>query len=115
MPDPAIEAYKAGIPYTEPTGKGIKKARVSYEYVVDPNNPSAPPRPRRVIEAGGGGGGGSGGLGKWWKGGNGGGGFKPVPVRCPPLSHGWRLTKMRCRCRWHPPRPWALGLEVGEG
>jgi hypothetical protein len=85
MPDPAIEAHKAGLDYTEPTGKGVRKAKVSYEWVRDPNNPSAPPRQRRIIEAapkkgmfeklfGGGGGG------------NGGGGGQanapvPIPVR----------------------------------
>lgn len=50
MPDPAIDAYKAGMDYTEPTGKGIRKAKVSYEWVKDPNDPSAPPRQRRIIE-----------------------------------------------------------------
>ena len=51
MPDAAIEAHKAGLDYTEPTGKNTRKAKVSYEYVVDPNNPHGPPRQRRVIEA----------------------------------------------------------------
>lgn len=80
MPDPAIEAYKAGIPYTEPTGKGVPKARISYEWVLDPNDPTAQPRQRRVIEPAAK----SGGLGKWFKG-SGGGGTQPayqqVPVR----------------------------------
>ena len=51
MPDAAIEAYKAGLDYTEPTGKNVRRAKVSYEFVTDPNNPQGPPRQRRVIEA----------------------------------------------------------------
>jgi hypothetical protein len=51
MPDPAMDAYKAGLDYTEPTGKGVRKAKVSYEWGKDPNNPNAPPRQRRIIEA----------------------------------------------------------------
>jgi hypothetical protein len=74
MPDPAIEAYKAGQDYTEPTGKGVRKARVSYEWVTDPNNPLAPPRQRRVIEAADSGGK----FGKWFKGGE---KITAVPVR----------------------------------
>ena len=80
MPDPAIEAYKAGQDYTEPTGKGVRKAKVSYEWVRDPNNPHAPPRQRRVIEAAD-----SGGMfGKWFKGGGGGEKITPIPVRPAP-------------------------------
>lgn len=83
MPDPAIEAYKAGQDYTEPTGKGVRKAKVSYEWVRDPNNPHAPPRQRRVIEAAD-----SGGMfGKWFKGGGGGEKITPIPVR-PAPRHG---------------------------
>ena len=74
MPDAAIEAYKAGLDYTEPTGKNTRKAKVSYEYVVDPNNPHGPPRQRRVIEAGDSGEK----LSKWFKGEK---TITPVPVR----------------------------------
>ena len=77
MPDPAIEAYKAGLPYTEPTGKGTRKARISYEWVVDPNDPTAQPRQRRVIEPASGGG-----LSKWFKGGD--KGYQQSPVKPPP-------------------------------
>jgi hypothetical protein len=73
MPDAAIEAYKAGLDYTEPTGKNTRKAKVTYEYVVDPNNPHGPPRQRRVIEAGDSGGK----LSKWFKGEK---TITPVPV-----------------------------------
>lgn len=76
MPDAAIEAHKAGLDYTEPTGKNIKKAKVHYEYVFDPNNPHAPPRQRRVIGAAD-----SGGLfGKWFK------GEKPTTIAPVPVS-----------------------------
>jgi hypothetical protein len=74
MPDAAIEAYKAGLDYTEPTGKNTRKAKVTYEYVVDPNNPHGPPRQRRIIEAGDSGGK----LSKWFKGEK---TITPVPVR----------------------------------
>jgi hypothetical protein len=74
MPDAAIEAYKAGLDYTEPTGKTTRKAKVTYEYVVDPNNPHGPPRQRRIIEAGDSGGK----LSKWFKGEK---TITPVPVR----------------------------------
>jgi coproporphyrinogen III oxidase len=79
MPDPAIEAHKAGLDYTQPTGKGIKKAKVSYEWVSDPSNPLAPPRQRRVIEAGNGGSGGI--FSKWF-----GGGEKITPIPVSPIS-----------------------------
>ena len=74
MPDPAIEAHKAGLDYAEPTGKSTRKAKVTYEYVIDPNNPHAPPRQRRVIEAGDSGGK----LSKWFKGEK---TITPIPVR----------------------------------
>jgi hypothetical protein len=73
MPDAAIEAYKAGLDYTEPTGKNTRKAKVTYEHVVDPKNPNGPPRQRRVIEAGDSGGK----LSKWFKGEK---TITPVPV-----------------------------------
>lgn len=76
MPDPAIEAYKAGLPYTEPIGKGTRKARISYEWVVDPNDPTAQPRQRRVIEPASGGGG----FSKWFKGSGDKNAYQQVPV-----------------------------------
>jgi hypothetical protein len=91
MPDPAIEAFKAGMDYTEPTGKGVKKAKVSYEFVVDPNNPHAPPRQRRVIETADSGGGI---FGKLFKGEK---TITSVPVR-PLFSQGMKRRKYRvCR------------------
>jgi len=74
MPDTAIEAHKAGLAYTEPTGKSTRKAKVTYEYVIDPNNPHAPPRQRRVIETGDSGAK----LSKWFKGEK---TITPIPVR----------------------------------
>ena len=49
MPDPAIDAIRAGLPYTEPTDglkKGRSKAKVTF--VENPHDPSGPPR--RIIE-----------------------------------------------------------------
>ena len=50
MPDPAVEAARLGLPYVEPTGRGIKKAQVSTKLIYDPYDPTAPPRQRRVYE-----------------------------------------------------------------
>jgi hypothetical protein len=86
MPDPAMDAYKAGLDYTEPTEKGVRKAKVSYEWVKDPYNPNAPPRQRRIIEPAPK----QSMLGKLFGGGNGGQGdggrnqqFAPIPVSLP--------------------------------
>lgn len=48
MPDPAIDAYNAGLRYTEPKGPGVlgKKGKVKFE--ANPHDPSPPPR--RVID-----------------------------------------------------------------
>lgn len=51
MPDPAVDAARLGLPYTEPRGHGLNarlksKAKITFEH--DPNNPYAPPK--RIIE-----------------------------------------------------------------
>lgn len=61
MPDPAIDAYNAGMAYTEPITtsfwgrKETPKGKVTL--VPDPLDPSAPPR--RVIDI-------DGSKGSWW-------------------------------------------------
>lgn len=63
MPDPAIDAIRAGLPYTEPTSSSFfnkKKPSARVTYQTNPNDPTQPPR--RVIDVGKGGGGGGG----WW-------------------------------------------------
>lgn len=63
MPDPAIDAIRAGLLYTEPPaptslfGKKKPTARVTFQ--TNPNDPAQPPR--RVIDVGNGKGGGG-----WW-------------------------------------------------
>ncbi|ORY34812.1 hypothetical protein BCR39DRAFT_585760 [Naematelia encephala] len=53
MPDPAVDAARLGLPYTEPNSRSHsrkKSQKVRFEMIVDPSDPSAPPRPRRVLE-----------------------------------------------------------------
>jgi len=60
MPDPAIAAFNAGMPYTEPTSHGLfgrKQPKAKVTFVTNPNDPTQ--APRRVISVDGSGGG-------WW-------------------------------------------------
>ena len=51
MPDPAIEATRLGLPYTEPTSKSMfsrRRPTAQVKWETNPNDPTAPPR--KVIE-----------------------------------------------------------------
>lgn len=73
MPDPAIDAINAGLPYTEPTdgmyGGGRVKRVKSVTFVANPNDPNAPPRRVIDVDDGFSGGSGVGGGGGGWFGG----------------------------------------------
>lgn len=76
MPDPAIEAINAGLPYTEPTPGGLfgrKGSKAKVSFVANPNDPTAPPR--RIVDVDGGGSG-SGLFKRKWGGAS---GSRPMP------------------------------------